>query len=401
MSLPTDAELDQADIPMAIIAPDGSLLRANDQFQQLIGTDQSLIGGFAASLVDGRAEHTEHSWQSHELRQPDGRDFAAIVSSVLIRRTDGQPAYVLTQIIDASRTAKDAASGSETEDQWRLAFDHAPIGIALSTLDGTLQRVNSALCRMLGRSAEELVGVGYREFSHLADVDLDVTYRDQLVRGEIESFQLEQRYLRPDGEVMWTSLSVSLMRDPQDRPTNLVAFMSDVGKRRAQTDYLRDLAARDPLTGLANRTALIDRLESAIQRASEAEPFAVAFLDMDGFKAINDRLGHGAGDELLRVVSRRLVGGLRSSDLAARFGGDEFVLLLQPAGSPQDLAALAERLLTQLSAPVMLAETTVELSASVGVVLGFGYPSSADLLAAADRAMYQAKLDGKNTYRIG
>jgi diguanylate cyclase (GGDEF)-like protein len=219
-----------------------------------------------------------------------------------------------------------------------------------------------------------------------------------LLNGDTDHFQADVRYCTPGGELAWASLSVSIIRNADGAPLQYVAFVEDISKRRAQTEQLADLAARDPLTGLANRATMLDRIQAAV--SADRSDFALAFLDLDGFKAINDRLGHQAGDELLRVAAQRIRDSLRSTDVAGRYGGDEFAILLQPIEDESHLSAIAERLLSAIAVPFTVAHAVAGLSASIGIARGNAVTAATDLLAEADAAMYMAKVAGRNTYRI-
>lgn len=169
---------------------------------------------------------------------------------------------------------------------------------------------------------------------------------------------------------------------------------------KTQQKQLERLAHYDPLTGLPNRLLLADRLRHALAYARRHDrPLAVVYLDLDGFKAINDRHGHQVGDDLLVVVSQRLQSSLREEDTLARLGGDEFMAVLVGLEQPQDYQPIATRLLQLAAAPVELGAHTLSVSASVGVTL---YPEdnvdADELICHADQAMYQAKMAGKNRY---
>jgi diguanylate cyclase (GGDEF)-like protein len=167
----------------------------------------------------------------------------------------------------------------------------------------------------------------------------------------------------------------------------------------ARTAELQGLLMRDMLTGLPNRRALMQALPEAMARAARLHrPCAVLFLDMDGFKQINDTRGHEEGDELLRLFGTRILNSIRETDLAARLAGDEFVVILDMLNDESDAAAKADFLLKQLSHPFTLRSGSVQIGASIGVALQMPYqaPDPARLLARADQAMYEAKRKGKS-----
>jgi diguanylate cyclase (GGDEF)-like protein len=171
----------------------------------------------------------------------------------------------------------------------------------------------------------------------------------------------------------------------------------------ARTAELEGLLMRDVLTGLPNRRALMQALPEAMARASRSgKPCAVLFLDMDGFKQVNDTRGHEEGDELLRQFGTRILNSIRETDMAARLAGDEFVVILEMLGGESDAANKAEFLLSQLSRPFILSSGSVEVGASIGVALQMPHqvPDPARLLARADQAMYEAKRKGKRRVAV-
>lgn len=216
---------------------------------------------------------------------------------------------------------------------------------------------------------------------------------DEATRDAGQAIEHECRVLRRDGTPRWVLLRVVGVAEPGQSVTRLVGSLADIGQRKHLEEQLRQAALFDPVTGLPNRRLFLDRLSVAIEqpRRRTGARFAVLFLDLDGFKLINDSLGHLAGDELLKVIGARLRAQLRSVDTAARFGGDEFaVLLTDPV--PDELLVVAERLQQRISAPVMLGDTEVSVTASIGIAVSeTGYLEAEDVLRDADIAMYHAK----------
>jgi diguanylate cyclase (GGDEF)-like protein len=177
---------------------------------------------------------------------------------------------------------------------------------------------------------------------------------------------------------------------------------AEVARRRRLEKELEHRATRDPLTELPNRTLFMDRLEHALERTARSkERVAVLFLDLDDFKEINDSFGHQAGDRLLKEVGNRLLGCIRTADTVSRFGGDEFVILIEQMKNMNEASQIAERILNTLTKPVDLEGREVATSASIGIAFGAHSDSSLkDLLNRADAAMYQAKRRGKATYKM-
>ena len=207
---------------------------------------------------------------------------------------------------------------------------------------------------------------------------------------------------RKSGDIYPELLAISVVRDPRGEPTHYLGVFTDISRLKAHEAELERVAQYDPLTGVPNRRLLADRLHQAIAQVRRSgRQLAICYLDLDGFKPVNDRLGHAAGDQLLIEVARRLQGVMRESDSLARLGGDEFVLLFTELAEPQDAPLVCERILRAVNAPVRIADTTVRVSASIGVTL---YPQDDGdgdaLLRHADQAMYSAKEAGKGRYHL-
>jgi diguanylate cyclase (GGDEF)-like protein len=212
----------------------------------------------------------------------------------------------------------------------------------------------------------------------------------------------EVRNRRKNGEVYAEMLTISTIRDSAQLIQNYVALFTDITSMKKHQQQLEHIAHYDALTDLPNRVLLADRLQQAIlQSQRHNRLLAVLYLDLDGFKTVNDTYGHKIGDELLICVSQRMKTALREGDTLARIGGDEFVAALVDLEQAQDYELVLERLLLAASEPVKVSDTILQVSASIGVTL---YPQdSADadiLLRQADQAMYQAKQSGKNRYHL-
>lgn len=279
---------------------------------------------------------------------------------------------------------------------YELAVRYAPIGVALVALDGRWLQVNRALCDLLGRSESEMLATSFQQLTHPEDLDSDLELLLETLAGVRSGYRMEKRYLKPDGSTIWAQLDVVLVRRDSE-PLYFISQLQDLGPRKEAEARLRQLALHDPLTDLPNRILMRDRLEQALRRSlrSERTP-ALGFIDLDDFKFINDTRGHEFGDRLLVEVGRRLSVHLRPEDTLARFGGDEFVILLDEVADETDAAAIAYRLLACLRDPIVLGDEEHLVSASVGLVVAQAESTAEDLLRHADLAMYAAKQSGKN-----
>lgn len=280
------------------------------------------------------------------------------------------------------------------------AFTHAPIGMALVDMAGRLLRVNDALCRITGYGADQLCARSFRDLSDPDDVDLDAHQRQEMFDGRIPTYQIEKRFQHAWGHSVWVLLSVSLVRDDQERPLHLIAQVQDISERKELEGRLEHLVDHDFLTALFNGRRFEEALTQEIKSAARyGGGGAVLLLDLDHFKDVNDRFGHKAGDDLLKTVAAALRARIRDTDVLARLGGDEFGIILPQvdAGQAEVVAEGIVKALRRQTA--MLAEHQIPVTASVGVALFDGL-TTIEILAAADLAMYEAKESGRNRFAL-
>jgi len=283
---------------------------------------------------------------------------------------------------------------------FQLAVDLAPIGIALVSTEGTFLRVNAELCRILGRSTEDLMASSFQAITHPDDLDADLALLEETLAGSRTGYRIEKRYLGTDGTVVWVQLDVVLVRE-DDRPLYFISQIQDIGPRKEAEDRLRQLALHDALTDLPNRTLFRDRAERALARAERlGHPIAIGFVDLDDFKLVNDTRGHAAGDQLLVQVGAQIQAQLRAGDTVARFGGDEFVILIDDLPDEATATGIADRIVTALKASPGLALEDLGVSASLGLVISTPGTTVDDLLRHADLAMYEAKRRGKDRVAV-
>jgi diguanylate cyclase (GGDEF)-like protein/PAS domain S-box-containing protein len=278
----------------------------------------------------------------------------------------------------------------------RSVFDFAPIGIAILTPDGEITACNPALADLLGRTPLDLVGTTLFAVTH--DDDLPLARENcRLMRdGRQRIARHECRLVRRDGSAAWVSVSTARVPAAPGRGAHLIMHVEDVGERKALEARLAHLATHDPLTGLANRALLDERIALALAPGSGAGEVCLLYLDLNGFKQVNDRHGHLVGDAVLVELARRIDGLVGPGDTAARLGGDEFAVLCVggPAGRPDELAA---GLRAAAAEPFRVGGRSIALSAAVGASRAAEHRDGEvpvlreRLLAAADRRMYEVK----------
>jgi diguanylate cyclase (GGDEF)-like protein/PAS domain S-box-containing protein len=254
---------------------------------------------------------------------------------------------------------------------------------------------------MLGYSEDQIGEESSEWFSRIHELDMDlVKSAIQAHRsGKTPHLEVEYRMLHADGKYRWVLTRGLAVRDAHGQAVRMVGSQTDITQRRAAEERLQHDALHDALTGLPNRVLVLDRLARAIERGRRRDGyrFAVLFLDLDGFKLINDSLGHHAGDQYLTAVSRRLEACSRATDTVGRLGGDEFVVLMDDFADPSDILRVADRVLEDLRTPINLNGHETVTSASIGIAIGGPqYFRAEDILRDADVAMYRAKSRGKD-----
>src|SRR3954469_22562766 len=283
----------------------------------------------------------------------------------------------------------------------RSAFSNAPMGIALTTVEGVLVDANPALCAMLGRTADELYGRSVLDLVQAEGVTAAREAYQTLVDAPGRPMRHETRRRRAEGTDVPVQVTASRVEEAADgQPAHLVMIVEDITERKTLEAALVHRSLHDPLTGLPNRLLFQDRLWHALERGRrENTPTCVLIADLDGFKAINDELGHPMGDLVLVTFAERLRSVLRASNTAARLGGDEFSIVCENT-DPGDADVLAERLRGSVTQPLVLGGTTISVGLSIGIgaVTGGHHPGDVHerVVRAADDAMYADKARGRD-----
>ncbi len=336
------------------------------------------------------------------------------VAEYRLIRKDGEEIHVQTRLrveSEAGRPVRlfgacqDITELKRTEQKLQLSasvFSHAHEGILITDPAGRIVDVNQAFTAITGFTREEIVGQTPQLLK--SGVQDDAFYTDLWRRlSETGHWSGEIWNRRKDGQVYAEQLTISAVRDEAGRTCHYVGLFSDITAQKRHQQELEHIARHDPLTDLPNRALLVERLRQAMAQARrQGQRLAVAFLDLDGFKAVNDTHGHAAGDQLLVVLAERFKTALREGDIVARMGGDEFVAVLLDLDDQADGLGVLERLIEAASRPVPLEQARLQVSASLGVAFFPQEPpvEAEQLLRQADQAMYQAKLQGKNRYFI-
>ena len=343
-------------------------------------------------LATGEAAEWEMDWQTSE-----GHSVSFQVHAVPEFNADGELESVLA-------VSRDITERRRAEEHQRLAasvFTTSQEGILIVDAEKHIVDVNEAFTRITGYSHAEVLGQNPKMLHSECQ---DAGYYDEMWRvlNATDRWRGEIWNRRKSGELYAELLSIVAVRDQQGRLLNYVGIFSDISRLKEHEAELDRVAHYDPLTGVPNRRLFSDRLNQATTHARRnGMPLAVCFLDLDGFKPINDQFGHEAGDKMLIEVAQHLRGALRAGDTLARIGGDEFVLLFTDLTTDQECPAILDRVLASVATPVTISGQPVSVSASIGVTLFPHDDSDADsLMRHADMAMYQAKKSGKNCYHF-
>jgi diguanylate cyclase (GGDEF)-like protein/PAS domain S-box-containing protein len=402
------ASFARAPTGVALIDLDGRLILVNDELCRLLGRpEHELIGTTALPLADD----DDDDWELTKLRyadlrdggrplvfektyvRPDGETVCASTRAAAVAGPDGRPTHIVAHVMDITALRDAELKRSEATRMFETAFADAPIGMALVSLEGRWLRVNSAVCELLGYSESELLQLTFQEITHPDDLDADLRLLDRLVAGEIDRYTLPKRYFRKDGDDVWASLSVSLVRDDQGRAVNFISQIVDISERRRLELALQHRADHDHLTELWNRRAFEHELRRQIaQCRRHPATAALLIVDLDDFKRVNDTHGHAAGDELLVRVARCLRTRLRTSDRIARIGGDEFAVILPDTSDEQAAVAAAALCEAIRQAHISVGDQEVGVTASIGVsAIDEHVTDERAALAAADLSMYEVK----------
>ena len=402
---------------VVVIDQAGTVCAVNDAFCAMAGYGaDELVGAPVSQLVpdEQQSRHTELATDFVQ-RGADRRN-AEHLDIVLVRRDGVRLAvdvaistiawenenYALAAVRDLSALRRLRAERDDSALKFQLAFETAMSPMTFTDSEDRIVTANPAFCELLGRSIEELVGRDSQHFTYPADIGV-TEISHQRVRGrETNRDRYVKRYLHRDGRVIMVEVSRSATYDDDGHLLYSVISERDITDERLLTAQLAHQALHDPLTGLANRTLIEDRLGQARAKVARQGGYgAVLMLDLDDFKIVNDTHGHVIGDQLLIGVARRLGEVARTADTLSRFGGDEFLYLVEGVHQAEQINHVAERLLAALEEPFVVLGIEIEQRASVGVALWDGEtPVDAPIIEEADLALYEAKRLGRGRYAV-
>lgn len=403
--------VDSAPLGIALIAETGQFVLINAAFMRMFGYDLQEIPDVDAWIDHICPDASSRNEAGPRWKTQIGENSFPFPGTGLLRiqRADGQRRdieFVVERLPDKRILATFSDITERKQDEARLqraakVFSHAREGIIITDPDGTIVEVNDTFAHITGYSREEAVGKNPRILkSGVQESEFYVAMYRSLARNGYWFGELWNRNKK--GELYAVLLNITAVYDAQGAIQNYVALCTDITQMKEYQRQLEHVAHYDPLTGLPNRVLLADRLRQAmIQSLRRGLSLAVLYLDLDGFKPVNDHCGHDVGDSLLVAIAQRMKEALRDGDTISRFGGDEFVAVLVDLADDNDCHAVLERLLEAASRSFTVDGYKLQVSASIGVTF---YPRDsvdADLLMRhADQAMYLAKQLGKNRYHV-
>jgi len=290
----------------------------------------------------------------------------------------------------------------ESENRFRSAFDDAAVGMALVLPNGTFLKVNKSLCTILGYSENNLLEIDIYSIIHLEDLQENKIRIGELLDRKNKTYEKVQRYLHKNGEIVWAIVSMSLVCNSQNLPLYFIMQVQNITPEKKAEEQLLHLAYHDALTGLYNRNFLEKKVQDILSNAARHNyGFALIFLDLDRFKNINDTLGHDAGDLLLQIVGQRLKNKIRTNDVIARVGGDEFVLILNELNQVDKISNVIRNIIAHLSQPISIKGHEIYITTSIGISV-YPYDGSdvQTLMKNADLALYRSKELGRNNFQF-
>lgn len=394
---------------MGMRCADGTILAFNAQAEAVLGYVAADVVGRPVNelAITGPAqitfeqvlrsvEATGTTTQEFRLYSRDGREIETVV---MFHRVElaGEEALI-AHIRDVTAERVSLRAREESEARFRAFFEFAGISIHVLSFDGIILEANPASKELLGFDPHEVVGRSATSLSPQEDVEATREMGRELRDGTRDSVTVERRFFHKDGHLVWGQLTVSIVHHGGEK--RMIGMIQDITERKRMEGQLLKQAFQDELTGLANRVLFRDRLRHALERR-ERQPTSVAviLLDLDGFKRVNDSLGHAVGDELLQVVGRRIASTVRAGETVARLGGDEFAVVIESIAHGEDPQNLADRLLLLLRMPMRVGGREVVVGVSIGIAIADATDDEETVLRNADTAMYAAKSSGKACVR--
>jgi diguanylate cyclase (GGDEF)-like protein/PAS domain S-box-containing protein len=338
------------------------------------------------------------------MRHRDGTLTDVLYNASVSRDAGGKVLGVFAaarDVTEQKHAAETARSLAAAEDLVRTVMGSASIGIALADLDGAFRVVNRSLCDLLGYDETYVLAHRLSDFAHPDDVEEARRARDRVIAGSIDKSVATLRLVRADGATVWVRRVGVLLHGKDDEANLIMVQVEDITAEHEAQEALTYQAFHDPLTGLHNRAWILDILAVDLRVAKRlGHPVGALFVDLDNFKVVNDSLGHAAGDEVLATVADRIAAALRPGDRVGRFGGDEFVIVVQDVQDILDVERCAERVSASIAVDLQVRGHRIVPTASIGIATSTSTSTTENLLRNADSALTRAKATGRASWHF-
>ena len=395
------------------IVQDSKFVYVNPFFEDLSGyTLDDVAGTFSLDLVHPDDRDAVHEKASKILKQEQCHN----TYEYRLLKKSGEILWVLERVSPIEYLGRRAVIGSfmdinerkrledalsQSEERYRNILEQMQDVYSEFDLTGKIIFANQSSCMELGYTMEELIGMDYRQLMPADEIDHVVSAYKEIYDTGVPN-KIEHRILRKDGIFRYIETAITLQKNNGGRVTGFRGVSRDMTERKMLEKKLAEMATRDSLTGLPNRTLLNDRFKLAVAQVHrESKLLAVLSLDLDRFKSVNDSMGHNTGDELLKSVADRLISTLRSTDTVARIGGDEFLLLLPEINTIDNAIGVANKIIGAFEEPFVINGNNLRASASIGMAI---CPENGNdletLMNKSDAALYKAKNSGRNQFMV-
>src|SRR5680860_4193 len=400
---------------LVAISPEGMITDANEATVKVTGIPREQLIGTAFSECFTEPAKANAIYQlvfeqgravdyPLTMRHRDGTLTEVLYNASVYRDAGGKVLGVFAaarDVTEQKHAAETARSLAAAEDLVRTVMASASIGIALAGLDGSFRVVNRALCDLVGYDEAWFLAHRVRDMVHPDDVEAVLRARDRVIARASIMGATTLRLVRADGAKVWVRRVAVVLRYKDVESTLLMVQLEDITAEHEAHEALTYQAFHDPLTGLYNRAWILDILAIDLRAAKrEGHSVGALFVDLDNFKVVNDSLGHAAGDEVLATVADRIVAGLRPGDRVGRFGGDEFVIVLQDVQDVLEVERCAERVSASIAVDLQVRGHRIVPTASIGIATSTPTTTPESLLRNADSALSRAKANGRASWHF-
>jgi diguanylate cyclase (GGDEF)-like protein/PAS domain S-box-containing protein len=400
---------------MVAISPEGRITDVNAATVKVTGIPREELIGTAFSDCVTEPEKAKAIYQlvftqgmavdyPLTMRHRDGTLTEVLYNASVYREAGGDARGVFAaarDVTDQNRAAEIARSLVAAEGLVRTVMASASIGIALTDFDGFFRVVNRALCDLLGYDTAWFLAHRLHDVVHPGDLTEVLNESAESFAGSLNAPAAILRLVRADGVTVWARRVAVLIRDADGDPNLLMVQVEDITAEHDAQEALAYHALHDPLTGLHNRAWVLDILKADLLAAKRRDTSVAAlFVDLDNFKVVNDSLGHAAGDKVLTIIADRVRGSLRPEDRVGRFGGDEFVVVVQNVVDVLEIERFAGRMSTAIAADLQIQGHRIAPTASIGIALSTASSTPESLLRDSDSAMFRAKAAGRARWQF-